>query len=275
MTDAGTSRRPQPAGGDAGEWRRHCALRRAGHRAGAGAAAAADGTVPVRSAANCWFPCRTAFRAAASNSTGVFMPSSRTSPARPCRSMATGSRGPGAWRGQSATAVELIARSWRDRPLSLRGEHRLRAAGWRAERDAHGREPGADPRCPTASASIPGSRGMPARAAGEGRARLARGRAPSADRRRRRSPRIRPGTFPRRCAARRLDQQWLRRLGRQRAIVQPEDGIALSVQASPLLDVFILYSPSPDAGFFCFEPVSHPVDAHHGEGLTVLDRAKA
>jgi aldose 1-epimerase len=55
------------------------------------------------------------------------------------------------------------------------------------------------------------------------------------------------------------------------AIVQPEDGIALSVQASALLDVFIVYSPSPDAGFFCFEPVSHPVDAHHGAGLTVLD----
>ena len=54
------------------------------------------------------------------------------------------------------------------------------------------------------------------------------------------------------------------------AIVQPEDGIALSLEASPELGVFILYSPSPDAGFFCFEPVSHPVDAHHGEGLTAL-----
>ena len=58
-------------------------------------------------------------------------------------------------------------------------------------------------------------------------------------------------------------------------IVQPEDGIALSVQASPLLDIFIVYSPSPDAGFFCFEPVSHPVDAHHGEGLTVLERGES
>ena len=54
-------------------------------------------------------------------------------------------------------------------------------------------------------------------------------------------------------------------------IVQPEDGIALSMQASPELDVFIVYSPSRDADFFCFEPVSHPVDAHHGEGLTVLE----
>jgi aldose 1-epimerase len=54
------------------------------------------------------------------------------------------------------------------------------------------------------------------------------------------------------------------------AIIQPEDGIALSLQASAELGVFILYSPSADAGFFCFEPVSHPVDAHHGEGLTAL-----
>jgi aldose 1-epimerase len=55
------------------------------------------------------------------------------------------------------------------------------------------------------------------------------------------------------------------------SIVQPEDGIALDLEASRELGVFILYSPSPDAGFFCFEPVSHPVDAHHGQGLTVLE----
>ena len=35
--------------------------------------------------------------------------------------------------------------------------------------------------------------------------------------------------------------------------------------------VLIVYSPAADAGFFCFEPVSHPVDAHHGEGLTALE----
>jgi aldose 1-epimerase len=55
------------------------------------------------------------------------------------------------------------------------------------------------------------------------------------------------------------------------SILQSEDGIALDLEASPELGVFILYSPSADAGFFCFEPVSHPVDAHHGEGLTVLE----
>ncbi len=55
------------------------------------------------------------------------------------------------------------------------------------------------------------------------------------------------------------------------SITQLEDGIRIALSASPELDVYILYSPSPDAGFFCFEPVSHVVDAHHGEGLTVLD----
>jgi aldose 1-epimerase len=54
-------------------------------------------------------------------------------------------------------------------------------------------------------------------------------------------------------------------------IVQPEDGVVLSLEASPELGVYILYSPAKDSGFFCFEPVSHVVDAHHGEGLTVLE----
>jgi aldose 1-epimerase len=54
-------------------------------------------------------------------------------------------------------------------------------------------------------------------------------------------------------------------------IIQPEDGITVSLQASAELGVYILYSPARDAGFFCFEPVSHVVDAHHGEGLTPLD----
>ena len=57
---------------------------------------------------------------------------------------------------------------------------------------------------------------------------------------------------------------------RRATIAQPAQGIAVELTASPELGVFILYSPSHDAGFFCFEPVSHPVDAHHGEGLTVL-----
>jgi aldose 1-epimerase len=37
------------------------------------------------------------------------------------------------------------------------------------------------------------------------------------------------------------------------------------------LNTFILYSPSAEAGFFCFEPVTHAVDAHHRVGLTRLE----
>lgn len=62
---------------------------------------------------------------------------------------------------------------------------------------------------------------------------------------------------------------------RRASIVQQTDGIKVTLTASPELGVYILYSPSSDAGFFCFEPVSHPVDAHHGEGLTVLDDGQA
>jgi aldose 1-epimerase len=55
-------------------------------------------------------------------------------------------------------------------------------------------------------------------------------------------------------------------------IIQPDDAIAVTVEASPSLNVFVLYSPTRDADFFCFEPVSHPVDAHHGSGLTTLEK---
>ncbi|TKB25687.1 MAG: aldose 1-epimerase, partial [Mesorhizobium sp.] len=58
---------------------------------------------------------------------------------------------------------------------------------------------------------------------------------------------------------------------RRASIAQLEEGIGVTLTASPELGVYILYSPSSDADFFCFEPVSHPVDAHHGEGLTVLE----
>ncbi|WP_434221225.1 hypothetical protein [Mesorhizobium caraganae] len=61
---------------------------------------------------------------------------------------------------------------------------------------------------------------------------------------------------------------------RRARITRPEDRIAISLTASPALDVFILYSRSQDADFFCFEPVSHYVDAHHGEGLTPLEHVR-
>ncbi|MBZ9966661.1 aldose 1-epimerase [Mesorhizobium sp. B292B1B] len=60
---------------------------------------------------------------------------------------------------------------------------------------------------------------------------------------------------------------------RRAMIVQPQEGISISLTATPGLDVFLLYSPSPGSGFFCFEPVSHSVDAHNGagEGLAPLE----
>lgn len=57
-------------------------------------------------------------------------------------------------------------------------------------------------------------------------------------------------------------------------IEQPTLGIAVSVGASPNLDCALVYSPNRDADFFCFEPVSHAVDAHNQPGrpgLVVLD----
>jgi aldose 1-epimerase len=62
-----------------------------------------------------------------------------------------------------------------------------------------------------------------------------------------------------------------------RALIRWEDrGLALEIEACPLLSTYLLYSPSVDAPFFCFEPVSHAVDAHHllpgpeTHGLVVL-----
>lgn len=55
----------------------------------------------------------------------------------------------------------------------------------------------------------------------------------------------------------------------------PDRGIALTVNAAAFegsapLAVYILYSPGADADSFCFEPVSHPVDAHNLPGLPGL-----
>jgi aldose 1-epimerase len=57
----------------------------------------------------------------------------------------------------------------------------------------------------------------------------------------------------------------------------PSRGIDATVVASPTLDTYMLFSPSAEADFFCFEPVSHPVDAFNlvggaeRHGMTVLD----
>lgn len=49
-------------------------------------------------------------------------------------------------------------------------------------------------------------------------------------------------------------------------ITQPGDGIAVSLAASEPLRTAIVYSPDDRASFFCFEPVSQPVDAVNMEG---------
>ena len=47
---------------------------------------------------------------------------------------------------------------------------------------------------------------------------------------------------------------------------------------SGTLDTVILFAPSPEAGFFCFEPVSHPINAHNlpGQaGLVMLETGES
>ena len=59
-------------------------------------------------------------------------------------------------------------------------------------------------------------------------------------------------------------------------LVWPDRRLALAVEAGPELGVYILYSPDSSADFFCFEPVSHTVDAHNrsaptsASGLAIL-----
>ena len=60
------------------------------------------------------------------------------------------------------------------------------------------------------------------------------------------------------------------------AIRWEERALALEVETRPALSHFLLYSPAADSSFFCFEPVSHVVDAHNlppgpeAHGLVVL-----
>jgi aldose 1-epimerase len=55
----------------------------------------------------------------------------------------------------------------------------------------------------------------------------------------------------------------------------PERQIAVAISASARLSNYIVYSPGEGADFFCFEPVSHVVDAHNlaggpeAHGLTI------
>lgn len=53
-------------------------------------------------------------------------------------------------------------------------------------------------------------------------------------------------------------------------IYQNEDAMSCLVEASGNLNTAIIYSPNAQADFFCFEPVSHPVDAFHLPGTPGL-----
>ena len=69
---------------------------------------------------------------------------------------------------------------------------------------------------------------------------------------------------------RRLPDDWINNafLGwNGRATIHwPDRGIALEVTAQPPLTVYVVYSPSRESDFFCFEPVTHAVDAHNTSG---------
>jgi aldose 1-epimerase len=52
----------------------------------------------------------------------------------------------------------------------------------------------------------------------------------------------------------------------QAEIIWPDRGLRLRIEAEGPLSAYILYSPASDADFFCFEPVTHLVDAHNRAG---------
>jgi aldose 1-epimerase len=53
--------------------------------------------------------------------------------------------------------------------------------------------------------------------------------------------------------------------GRAR-VLWSDRGLALEIRANPPLSTYILYLPGGDSDFFCFEPVSHLIDAHNLPG---------
>jgi aldose 1-epimerase len=62
------------------------------------------------------------------------------------------------------------------------------------------------------------------------------------------------------------DQHAFRDWDGRASILWPDRKLALDIVADPPLSTYILYSPSGNADFFCFEPVTHPVDAHNLPG---------
>lgn len=49
-------------------------------------------------------------------------------------------------------------------------------------------------------------------------------------------------------------------------VIQGPGAVSCRIRASENLDTALVYSPGRNADFFCFEPVSHPVDAFHLPG---------
>jgi aldose 1-epimerase len=49
-------------------------------------------------------------------------------------------------------------------------------------------------------------------------------------------------------------------------IIWSDRGLRLSIEAEGPVSAYILYSPASDADIFCFEPVTHLVDAHNRAG---------
>lgn len=59
---------------------------------------------------------------------------------------------------------------------------------------------------------------------------------------------------------------WFSGWDRRARIDWPARGLCADVTASETLDQYVVFSPAADSTFFCFEPVSHPVDAVNLEG---------
>ncbi|HEY4169593.1 MAG TPA: aldose 1-epimerase [Reyranella sp.] len=82
------------------------------------------------------------------------------------------------------------------------------------------------------------------------------------------APRILPTGFINNCFT-----GWTRAA----TISWPRRGLQLSVDASSELSNYVVYSPGAASDFFCFEPVSHPVDAFNlsggpeANGLVILE----
>jgi aldose 1-epimerase len=63
---------------------------------------------------------------------------------------------------------------------------------------------------------------------------------------------------------------------RKATVFWDDRDLALDILASPPIDTYIVFSPGAAANFFCFEPVTHAVDAHNltpgpeAHGLVIL-----